>query len=850
LYGTSGGWDEDTVTYTTRPRPLGEPLASAGAVTLAQAVDFDVRRVVRPAGTYDFLLRGTSPNRARFRSREAQQSPPTLLLALHASTPPDLAVTSPEDGARVAPGTPLTLTARATDAEDGDLTPAIRWRSDGDGALGTGGSLSISTLGHGRHSLEATVVDSAGLQATSVVHVLVDSAPVLVLDAPADGTSIRGGEAVLLSAQASDAEDGDLAAAVRWSSDRDGDLGAGGTLPVTLSEGTHHVRARVEDADGVATEDTRTLIVAPTAPAVTIVSPAPAAVGVTGEAVAFAGGALDFADGDLAPRLVWESDLQGRLGTGALLNVTGLVAGTHVITAHATDRDGLVGSATVTVRILPAALVLPAVADAYVRADLPTTNFGRAGTLQTRLDRETLLRFVVPDTAGARIARATLRLTVGTAVGSSSQSGGTVSVTDTSWDERVVTYETRPQAGAVIATAGAVGQGQAVEFDVTAAVQGDGPVAFVLGSASIDTVKYASREATNGRPALVLQIGSTLTTPDTLPTVTITAPADGDVVTLGAPVTLAATVTDADEPGLDAGLVWYSDVAGLLGIGTPLTIPDLPAGRHHLRAEVTDAHGSTGAGQATLLVNAPPRIAILSPSGETSVPAGTPVTLVAEAMDAEDGALNSVVWASDRDGVLGGGATLTVATLSIGPHRLTATVADTRGATASAAAALTVTAGTLLFAPAADATVKADAPDTRFGTNLTLQADADPVRRAYLRFVVGGVGHARVTAATLRLTVRPEAGSGSGDGGTLTRLTPTPWQEPALTFTTSPAIDGLPVAALGPVADGQVVTVDLTPVVTGDGVYELALTTASTDRVSYWSREVGADGPQLLVTVE
>jgi hypothetical protein len=232
------------------------------------------------------------------------------------------------------------------------------------------------------------------------------------------------------------------------------------------------------------------------------------------------------------------------------------------------------------------------------------------------------------------------------------------------------------------------------------------------------------------------------------------------------------------------------------------------------------------------------------------VPAGSPITLTAEAADAEDGALDTVVWASDRDGVLGRGVALTVAALSVGTHRLTATVADTRGATATAARTLGVTAGTFTFVPVADATVKADAPDTRFGTNLTLQADADPLRRAYLRFVVGGLAHARVTAASLRLTVRPEAGSGGGDGGTLTPLTPTPWQESKVTFTTSPAIDGSPVAHLGPVVDGQVVTVDLTSVVTGDGTYELTLGTSSTNRVSYWSREAGADGPQLLVTVE
>ncbi len=855
LFTTTGDWQEDTVTWTTRPRALLGPVAGAGPVTLAQAVDFDVRPVVHSAGSADFLLRTTSTNRVRYRSREAGVSPPALLLALHKSTPPAMRLAAPEDGVRIDPGQPLVLAARASDDEDGDLTAAIRWRSDRDGALGTGGDLRITTLRHGRHTLQAAVVDGAGLRATTAVHILVDTAPTLLVDSPAEAMHLPGGQRLLLHADAHDAEDGDLGTAIAWASDRDGPLGTGTDLQVVLREGTHRLTATVRDADSVPATVARTVVVTPSAPVVTITTPAPGAVGVSDQTVAFAGGALDFADGDLRRRLEWISDLQGALGTGALLTATGLVPGTHVVTARATDRDGLGGQAQVMVRIVPPTLVLPAVADAYVRADLPATNYGRSTTLQisSRPERQAFLRFVVDGTAGVDIARATLRLTVSTSTGSSSASGGTLSIApDAAWEEKLVTWDTRPVVGAPLASTGAVTRGQRVDFDVTAAVTGDGPVAFALTSPSADTAKYNSRQATTGRPALVLHLRSTLATPDAPPTVTMLSPPDATVVTLGQPVTFAATVTDADEPGLTTGLAWTSDRTGALGTGSPLTVTDLPAGRHHIRAEVRDANGSLGVARLTVIVNAPPRLAITFPADDVSVSAGTPIVLEATADDFEDGPLGPAVsWASDRTGVLGHGARLGLPRLPLGPHRVTATVRDAAGATAAATHTITVTAGTLAFAPVADATVKADTPDTNFGTSFTLQADADPARRAYLRFAVTGLAGARVTAAVLRLTVRPDAGSGSVGGGALVRLDPPPpWGEKAITFTTSPLADGPPRATIGPVADGAVVTLDLTGVVTADGLYDFALVPTSTDRVAYSSREAGPDRPQLLVTVE
>jgi len=84
---TIGDWDETAVTYATRPRRHGRPLARAGAVAVRQAVDFDVSDAVPGGGTYDFMLQSPSTDRVRYRSREAGESPPTLLVALRARDP-------------------------------------------------------------------------------------------------------------------------------------------------------------------------------------------------------------------------------------------------------------------------------------------------------------------------------------------------------------------------------------------------------------------------------------------------------------------------------------------------------------------------------------------------------------------------------------------------------------------------------------------------------------------------------------------------------------------------------------------------------------------------------------------
>jgi hypothetical protein len=58
-------------------------------------------------------------------------------------------------------GDPVTLTATATDPEDGNLGSSISWTSTIDGPIGSGATLNVTSLAAGNHTITASATDSA-----------------------------------------------------------------------------------------------------------------------------------------------------------------------------------------------------------------------------------------------------------------------------------------------------------------------------------------------------------------------------------------------------------------------------------------------------------------------------------------------------------------------------------------------------------------------------------------------------------------------------------------------------------------------------------------------------------------
>jgi len=152
--------------------------------------------------------------------------------------------------------------------------------------------------------------------------------------------------------------------------------------------------------------------------------------------------------------------------------------------------------------------------DAYVKSSTATTNYGSATTLRLRKNSsETIysyLKFAVTGLTGA-VQSAKLRLYVtevsvngGEAYAVSNNYKGT----STAWVEGGLNWNNAPDiSGTVLSSPGAVSLDTWVEFDVTAAIIGNGTFSLGLKSNSTDLVWYASKEGAK-KPELVIEASS------------------------------------------------------------------------------------------------------------------------------------------------------------------------------------------------------------------------------------------------------------------------------------------------------------------------------------------------------
>ena len=154
----------------------------------------------------------------------------------------------------------------------------------------------------------------------------------------------------------------------------------------------------------------------------------------------------------------------------------------------------------------PAAQISGLVADARVEEAAPNTNFGAASDLlvDTGPASRSYLKFHVGDAASG--AAATLRLYVR----NPTSDGPAVYAVGTGWSESGLTWNNRPaRKGGVVANVGAIESGRWVEYDVSAAVSGNGTYAFEIFPESNDGASFQSKEA-EFAPELVIASAASL----------------------------------------------------------------------------------------------------------------------------------------------------------------------------------------------------------------------------------------------------------------------------------------------------------------------------------------------------
>ncbi len=154
----------------------------------------------------------------------------------------------------------------------------------------------------------------------------------------------------------------------------------------------------------------------------------------------------------------------------------------------------------------------------------------------------------------------------------------------------------------------------------------------------------------------------------------------------------------------------------------------------------------------------------------------------------------------------------------------------------------TATTVTLRFSPSADAYVSQARPTVNFGSAKELLAGGTPkVRRSYLRFDVANLS-GTVTGATVRLYSKDT----SPTGFEVRAVADGSWGEQMITYNNAPP-PGPVVASAPRAAADAFVSVDVTPLVSGVGAVNLAVTAAN--RLRFASRESGGLAPQLIVEV-
>ncbi len=335
----------------------------AGALGTGEQVSF----TGAAAGTHRIVLTATDrTGLSGFATIDVQVVPPGT------NRPPAVTITQPADGAQPLLGSPVTLSGSGTDPEDGVLTgAALTWRSSKDGVLGTGATLTVSTLTLGVHTLTLEARDRLGATGGAQVTVSVvapnNRPPTASISAPATGTTVFQGSAVTFTGAGTDPEDGALTgAALSWTSSLDGALGTGSPLPVSaLSAGTHTIVLTARDSGGNSGVASIQLSVLPqnAPPTVSIATPASGSSFTAGTSVTLSGTATDPEDGPLTgTRLAWTSTRDGVLGTGSPLSTSSLSVGTHQLTLTATDSGGRTGSASVSVTVNAAPVNVPPIA--------------------------------------------------------------------------------------------------------------------------------------------------------------------------------------------------------------------------------------------------------------------------------------------------------------------------------------------------------------------------------------------------------------------------------------------------------------------------------------------------------
>jgi hypothetical protein len=279
-----------------------------------------------------------------------------------------------------------------------------------------------------------------------------------------------------------------------------------------------------------------------------------------------------------------------------------------------TNPAGTAASATSFTVTVPQVTFAP-IHDADVDSGNPSANTGSSTRMRIRSTSPTLNTYVKFDVTGLSgpVTSAKLRLFCI----NGSVDGGRINAvsndyqgTTVPWEEGGLTWNNAPAiSGTPLDQKGTVALDTWVEFDVTAAIAGNGTYSFAIWSGSTDNAAYETKEATR-RPELVIEASAA--SPPTISDFSPTSGAVGTEVTIqGSSFATASAVAFNGTP------------AAFLVDGDSQLRATVPAGASSGSISVTNAAG-TATSAASFTVIPPPVITGFTP---TSGQVGAEVTV-------------------------------------------------------------------------------------------------------------------------------------------------------------------------------------------------------------------------------
>ena len=293
-----------------------------------------------PAGSYSLTAKATDSTGATATSAAR---------SIKVNAPPTVNLTAPANNAVFNSGSTIALAATAADS-DGTISKVEFFR----GATLIGSdttspySFNWTNVAAGTYVLTAKATDSnAAVTTSAAVNITVDTPPTVSITAPANNAVFLPATNVTVTASAADADGTVASVDFLDGATLVGSVVAPGPFTTTLSNlaaGTHTLTARATDNLGRSTTSAAVAIRVDAAPTVSITSPAnnavftpPANITVTATAADTDGTVMkvDFFDG---------ATLVGTVNGAPPYSVTlaNAAAGTHTLTARATDNNGAV----------------------------------------------------------------------------------------------------------------------------------------------------------------------------------------------------------------------------------------------------------------------------------------------------------------------------------------------------------------------------------------------------------------------------------------------------------------------------------------------------------------------------